>query len=58
MKNGLFGTGIAPHVRLLPVRVLGKCGGYTSDIIDAMRWTAGIDVPGVPLNLNPAVFST
>ena len=54
MNNGLFGTGIAPNVKLLPVRVLGKCGGYTSDIIDAMRWAAGIDVPGVPRNRNPA----
>ena len=28
-------------VMLLPVRVLGKCGGYDSDIIAAMRWAAG-----------------
>ncbi len=54
MNNGLDGTGIAPNVRLLPVRALGKCGGYTSDIVDAMRWAAGIDVPGAPHNQNPA----
>jgi serine protease len=54
MNNGLSGTGIAPNVRLLPVRVLGKCGGYTSDIVDAMRWAAGIDVPGAPHNSHPA----
>jgi serine protease len=35
------------------VRVLGKCGGFTSDIIAAMRWAAGIDV-GVPPNAHPA----
>jgi serine protease len=35
-------------------RVLGKCGGFTSDIIDAMRWAAGLRVPGVPDNANPA----
>jgi serine protease len=54
MNNGIGGTGIAPHVRILPLRVLGKCGGYTSDIVDAMRWAVGIDVPGVPHNRYPA----
>jgi len=40
--------------RILPVRVLGKCGGYDSDIIAAMRWAAGLSVPGVPANPTPA----
>jgi hypothetical protein len=39
---------------VLPVRVLGKCGGYDSDIIAAMRWAAGLPVPGVPANANRA----
>jgi serine protease len=39
---------------LLPVRVLGKCGGFDSDIIMAMRWAAGLSVPGVPANSRPA----
>ncbi len=54
MNNGLYGTGMAPNVRIVPVRVLGKCGGYTSDIIDGMRWAAGLTVPGVPKNAYPA----
>jgi len=54
MNNGLGVTGVAPNVRILPVRVLGKCGGTTSDIVDAMRWAAGISVPGVLDNPNPA----
>ncbi len=54
MNNGLFGTGVAPQVRLLPVRVLGKCGGYTSDIVDGMRWAAGLAVPGLARNPYPA----
>ncbi len=54
MNNGLYGTGIAPSVRILPVRALGRCGGYTSDIVDGVRWAAGIDIVGVPHNLNPA----
>ncbi|MET0679835.1 MAG: S8 family peptidase [Burkholderiales bacterium] len=53
--NNAYGVaGIAWEVRVLPARVLGKCGGYTSDIIDAARWTAGLAVPGVPANANPA----
>lgn len=52
MNNGIGGTGVAPNVRILPVRVLGKCGGLTSDIIDGMRWAAGL--VGAPANPNPA----
>ena len=40
--------------KIQPVRVLGKCGGYTSDIIDGMRWAAGIAVAGAPVNATPA----
>lgn len=47
-------AGVAPGVRLLPVRVLGKCGGWDSDILPAMRWAAGLTVPGVTTNPNPA----
>jgi serine protease len=41
-------------VRVLPVRVLGRCGGFDSDIVAGMRWAAGLSVPGVPANPNPA----
>jgi serine protease len=54
MNNGIGGTGIAPNVKILPVRVLGKCGGFLSDIADGMRWAAGLAVPGVPANPTPA----
>ena len=54
MNNGIGGTGVAPNVRILPVRVLGRCGGLLSDIADGMRWAAGLSVPGVPSNPNPA----
>lgn len=47
-------AGVAPGVRLLPVRVLGKCGGWDSDILPAMRWAAGLAVPGVTTNPTPA----
>jgi serine protease len=52
--NGVGMAGTAPGVRVLPVRVLGKCGGYDSDIIAGMRWAAGLAVPGVPSNPYPA----
>jgi hypothetical protein len=39
---------------VLPVRVLGKCGGYDSDILAGMRWAAGLSVPGEPGNPYPA----
>ena len=40
--------------KVLPVRVVGRCGGYTSDIIDGLRWAAGMDIPNVPTNPTPA----
>jgi serine protease len=49
---GMAGTGWGTMI--LPVRVLGKCGGFDSDIIDGMRWAAGLTVDGVPENQNPA----
>lgn len=51
MNNQTGGTGIAPNVKLQPVRVLGTCGGLLSDIIDGMRWAAGV---GSPANSTPA----
>lgn len=47
-------AGAAFNTRVLPVRVLGKCGGFDSDIIAAMRWAAGLNVTGVPANPAPA----
>jgi serine protease len=52
--NGAGMAGVGWNVRVMPVRVLGKCFGYTSDIQAAMRWAAGLPVPGVPANPNPA----
>ena len=39
---------------ILPLRVLGKCGGYDSDILAAMRWSAGLTVGSLPVNPYPA----
>ncbi|MFW7404673.1 MAG: S8 family peptidase, partial [Rothia mucilaginosa] len=51
-KRGI--VGVAPNSKILPVRALGMCGGYDSDIADAMVWAAGGTVEGVPANSNPA----
>lgn len=56
MNNGQGGTGVAPNVKIVPVRVTGKCGGQLSDIIDGMRWAAGLAVAGSPVNTNPATI--
>jgi len=53
-NNGTGIAGIAPLAQLLPVRVIGHCGGSLSDLIDAMRWAGGLTVPGVPENPTPA----
>ena len=53
-NNGVGVAGVNWVSKILPVRVLGKCGGYTSDIADGMRWAAGLAVSGVPTNANPA----
>jgi serine protease len=53
-NNGLGVAGVAFGARVLPVRVLGKCGGYTSDIADGIVWASGGTVSGVAVNGNPA----
>lgn len=53
-NNGAGVAGVAFNSKILPVRVLGKCGGYTSDIADAIIWASGGTVAGVPANANPA----
>ncbi|QPF71608.1 S8 family serine peptidase [Roseateles sp. DAIF2] len=52
--NGVGIAGVAPQAKILPLRVLGKCGGYTSDIADAIVWAAGASVWGLPANPYPA----
>ena len=53
--NNAYGmAGAGWDLRILPVRVLGKCGGRDSDILAAMLWSAGLPVSGIPNNPNPA----
>ncbi len=41
-NNGVGMASVGRGVMLLPVRVLGRCGGFDSDIIAGMRWAAGL----------------
>jgi serine protease len=53
-NNNTGVIGVAYGAKILPVRVMGVCGGYSSDIADGIRWAAGIALPGVPANANVA----
>ncbi|GAB3099474.1 S8 family peptidase [Cupriavidus yeoncheonensis] len=53
-NNGLGIAGVDWNTRILPVRVSGRCGALLSDTVDGLRWAAGISVPNVPDNANPA----
>jgi serine protease len=54
-NNGVGLAGVNWAAKILPVRVYGKCGdGYDSDALDGIAWAAGLTVPGVPANANPA----
>ncbi len=51
-NNGIGVIGGAYGAKILPVRALGKGGGYMSDISEAILWAAGVH-PTIP-NPNPA----
>ena len=53
-NNGRGVAGINWSTKVQAVRVLGRCGGTIEDINDAIRWAAGLPVPGVPANATPA----
>ncbi|MEO7151872.1 MAG: S8 family peptidase [Burkholderiaceae bacterium] len=52
--NALGVAGATGSRRVLPVRVGGKCGAELADIVDGLRWAAGLEVAGVPRNPHPA----
>nr|WP_243735398.1 S8 family serine peptidase [Xanthomonas oryzae] len=47
-------AGTAFNAKVVPVRVLGRCGGSLSDIADAIIWASVGSVSGVPANANVA----
>jgi len=53
-NNGAGVAGVAFGAKVLPLRALGRCGGTSSDIADAIVWGSGGTVPGLPANPNVA----
>lgn len=53
-NNGVGIAGMDWNAKILPVRVLGKCGGTFDDIVAGILWAAGLPVAGAPANQNPA----
>jgi serine protease len=49
-NNAMGVAGVAPGVKFAPVRVVGRCGAIDSDILDAITWSTGGHVDGVPDN--------
>ncbi|HEY3338520.1 MAG TPA: S8 family serine peptidase [Propionicimonas sp.] len=52
-RDGQGVVGTAPGVRVQPLRTLGEGGGSEADIMAAMRWGAGLTVPGMAANPTP-----
>ncbi len=53
--NGFGTVGVAPGVKILPVRVLGPCGtGDVESMVAGVMWAAGVPLDGFPANPNPA----
>ncbi len=53
-NNSLGVIGVAYGAKVQPIRVLGRCGGYTSDIADGIIWASGGTVSGIPANATPS----
>jgi serine protease len=54
LADNNFGVAGAAHkAKVMPLRALGRCGGYMSDVSDAMAWSVGVSVPGLPDNPTP-----
>ena len=47
-------TGVDWEAWILPVRAIGRCGGRRSDLLDSIRWAAGVPDPNLPPNPTPA----
>jgi serine protease len=53
-NNNLGVAGVNWNSKVQPVRVLGKCGGFNSDIAAGIVWAAGGTVASVPGNATAA----
>jgi len=53
-NNGIGVAGVAFGAKVVPIRVVGRCGALLSDVAEGAIWAAGGSIPGVPANPNPA----
>lgn len=53
-NNAIGIAGLAHGAKIQPIRVLGHCGGLTSDIADGIIWASGGRIEGVADNPTPA----
>jgi serine protease len=62
-QNNIGISGVAPNVSIVHVRALGRCGGSFNDVIDGIRWAAGLTTTwdgqqwsnyGLTVNAHPA----
>jgi serine protease len=54
VNNGIGMAGIDLFAQVVPVRVLGECGGTDVDVFEGMLWASGVQIAGVPPNPFPA----
>lgn len=47
-------VGVSYGAKVQPIRALGACGGWLSDIAAAVTWAAGGSITGLPANPTPA----
>lgn len=53
--NGADGVmGVNPQAHIVPVRLFGACATARQDLLDAIAWSAGLPVAGLPDNPHPA----
>jgi serine protease len=53
-EHDFVGTaGVAPNVKVLPIRALGRDGGTVSDLVKAINWASGVSISDVPKNRYP-----
>jgi serine protease len=53
-EHDFVGTaGVAPNVKILPIRALGRSGGDLKDLLQAIQWAAGEKLPLIPRNRFP-----
>lgn len=54
-NNRLGLAGVAPRAKVQHARILGAGGdSYVSDMAAGVAWSAGVYVPGAPVNMTPA----